>query len=81
MKHYCKYCKEKLTEEENKSEGCCDRCNCELVRLQDEIKEMNEYENQMDWFDDEAWEVCFICHCHYNILDPDSECGCNYYDD
>jgi len=81
MKHYCKYCGEKLAEDEKKTDGCCDRCNYNFATLEDEC---DEYEYDDFPWDEEAWVVCPFCCCGYNILDPDSECCCgepSYYDD
>lgn len=36
MKHHCRYCGEKLMEDEDRVNGVCDRCNYEFATVEDD---------------------------------------------
>ena len=71
MKHHCRYCGEKLMEDEDRITGTCDRCIYEFETVEDEI------DGEFDWCQ------CSACGEWLEIwVDDEHECLYNggYWD-
>ena len=72
MKHHCRYCGEKLMEDEDRVTGTCENCIVTFFEMEQEFQEIDEYDPTNDWVE------CPYCGVWYDALDPYSECGCYY---
>ena len=87
MKHHCRYCGEKLMEDEDRVTGTCDRCIYEFETVEDDWNEGDEWfpcvkcGEYVHLFDYEHecksdYVKCSYCSQYYDSNDPYSECGC-----
>lgn len=71
MKHYCRYCGEKLMEDEDVVTGACDYCNYKFATVEEDDGDFGYFQ-------------CSICGEYLDCFDYDHSCNPDWefsYDD